>query len=66
MSLRSSTKDKNSSRDIDDWPIEVLKEGRHFYREGKFIVFTALYHKSRGYCCGSACRHCPFNHVNVK
>jgi hypothetical protein len=31
-----------------------------FYFENGLIVFTAAYHKRRGYCCGSGCRHCPF------
>lgn len=30
-----------------------------------FRVFTELAHLQRGSCCGSACRHCPFDHVNV-
>ena len=30
-----------------------------------FEVFTAAYHLRRGTCCGSGCRHCPFDHVNV-
>ncbi|POG67637.1 hypothetical protein GLOIN_2v1779126 [Rhizophagus irregularis DAOM 181602=DAOM 197198] len=30
-----------------------------------YKVMTELYHKSRGRCCGSKCRHCPFNHENV-
>jgi hypothetical protein len=50
----------------DPWPIEVMVEGRHFYYEGSFIVFTAHFHRSRGNCCGSACRHCPYDHENVK
>lgn len=32
-----------------------------FYLEGQFVVFTAQYHRRRGYCCGSGCRHCPFD-----
>jgi len=36
-------------------------ENEDFYREGKFIVFTRLYHLKRGYCCGSRCRHCPYD-----
>ncbi|NCG40795.1 MAG: hypothetical protein GWP30_07380 [Actinobacteria bacterium] len=24
------------------------------------FVFTSGYHLSRGYCCNSSCRHCPF------
>jgi hypothetical protein len=31
-----------------------------------FVVFTEVFHLKRGYCCGSKCRHCPFNHENVK
>ena len=38
-----------------------LIEGEDFYREGAFVVFTAHYHLRRGYCCGSDCRHCPFD-----
>ena len=50
----------------DSWPIAVLKEGRHYYMEGGFMVFTETYHSARGRCCGNACRHCPFEHVNVR
>jgi hypothetical protein len=32
-----------------------------FYLEGENVVFTGEYHKRRGYCCGSGCRHCPFD-----
>ncbi|MBO0859025.1 MAG: hypothetical protein J2P21_11230 [Chloracidobacterium sp.] len=38
-----------------------IVEGEDFYREGDFIVFTRLYHLKRGYCCGSGCRHCPYD-----
>ena len=31
-----------------------------FYFEGSNLVFTAAYHRKRGYCCGSGCRHCPY------
>lgn len=31
-----------------------------FYMEGPYMVFTAAYHRKRGYCCGSGCRHCPY------
>ncbi len=30
-----------------------------------YVVFTKLFHLERGKCCGSKCRHCPFEHVNV-
>jgi hypothetical protein len=41
-------------------------EGIHYYIEvdGKW-VFTETHHKDRGYCCGNACRHCPFKYEAV-
>lgn len=48
------------------WPIPVLREDQHYYMENGFMVFTELYHRARGRCCGNACRHCPFEHVNVR
>ncbi len=35
------------------------------YVENGFLVFTAQYHRRRGFCCGNRCRHCPYAHVNV-
>lgn len=32
----------------------------HYYMDGTRVVFTALYHIRRGYCCGNKCRHCPY------
>ncbi|MGC8905045.1 DUF5522 domain-containing protein [Thermus sp.] len=37
-----------------------LKEGEDFYVEEGRMVFTEAYHRKRGYCCGSGCRHCPW------
>lgn len=37
-----------------------LKENEDFYWENGFMVFTEAYHKKRGYCCQSGCRHCPY------
>jgi hypothetical protein len=33
--------------------------------EDGLLVFTAAYHLKRGNCCGSGCRHCPYEHRNV-
>ena len=41
--------------------IEQLQEGEDFYWEGRAMVFTSEYHLRRGYCCGTGCRHCPFD-----
>ncbi len=44
----------------------ALSEGIDYYLdENGLLVFTAAYHLRRGTCCGSGCRHCPFEHVNV-
>jgi hypothetical protein len=39
----------------------LLKAGEDFYIENGLLVFTALYHSKRGYCCKNGCRHCPFD-----
>jgi hypothetical protein len=39
----------------------ALVEGEDFYREGALVVFTARFLLRRGYCCGSGCRHCPYD-----
>jgi hypothetical protein len=41
-------------------------EGIHYYLENGSVVFTERYHKDRGTCCGSKCRHCPFDPVHKK
>lgn len=35
-------------------------EGEDYYCEGEYIVFTREFHLKRGQCCGSNCRHCPY------
>ena len=39
-----------------------LVEGTDFYYEGRYMVFTEHYLRLRGYCCESACRHCPWGY----
>jgi hypothetical protein len=57
---------KSSSATDLAWPIPELKEDVHFYMENGLMVLTETYHLARGRCCGNACRHCPFEHVNVR
>ena len=40
-----------------------LVEGEDYYLEKGNWVFTAKYLLSRGYCCRSGCRHCPYGFV---
>ena len=30
-----------------------------------FAIMTSLHHRRRGFCCGSACRHCPYDWEKV-
>jgi hypothetical protein len=40
--------------------MDDLIAGEDFYWEGPFVVFTAAFHLRKGACCGSGCRHCPY------
>jgi hypothetical protein len=44
-----NTKDTHSSSENPD-----------FYFEKGLKVMTEKYHLTRGYCCSSGCRHCPY------
>ena len=37
-----------------------------YYFENGLLVYTAAFHRKRGSCCGSGCRHCPFLPPHVK
>ncbi|HEY0007785.1 MAG TPA: DUF5522 domain-containing protein [Tepidisphaeraceae bacterium] len=39
---------------------EALVEGVDYYIERGRWVFTAAYLLKRGRCCGTGCRHCPY------
>ncbi|MEL7221339.1 MAG: DUF5522 domain-containing protein [Bacteroidota bacterium] len=43
----------------------VLQEGLDYYLENGNYVFTEHFHLKRGYCCGSKCRHCPYEYEAV-
>tara|TARA_R110000824_G_scaffold57118_3_gene155649 strand:+ start:1682 stop:1891 length:210 start_codon:yes stop_codon:yes gene_type:complete len=52
----------------DDWVTQLhykefikpkLQPQDFYWKDGK-IVMTEEYHKRRGYCCGSGCKHCPY------
>ncbi len=41
-------------------------EGIHYYiNEQGLVVLTARFHLERGYCCGSGCKHCPYDYERV-
>lgn len=37
-----------------------------WYVENGLLVSTAAHHLKRGYCCGSGCRHCPYEPKHVE
>jgi len=57
-----SNKDFTAAHDM------ACEDGQMMYSDPQtgYKVFTKLAHKKRGKCCGSGCRHCPYNHINVK
>ena len=38
--------------------------GIDYYLENGKYVFTEAYHRKRGSCCNSGCRHCPYGNAN--
>ena len=45
---------------------QKLQEGEDMYfNSDGYMVFTAEYLLERGYCCGNACKHCPYNYKQV-
>ncbi len=40
----------------------VLVENEDYYIENGLMVFTESYHRKRGFCCKSECRHCPYGY----
>jgi hypothetical protein len=52
--FEESTEDEAAETPSD----ELLSDD--FYMENGFMVFTASYHRRRGFCCSSGCRHCPY------
>jgi len=65
--FNSATENKNSEpvSEKTESQSSPLVEGIDFYIEDGLYVFTEKFHKNRGHCCGSACRHCPYGHENV-
>ena len=40
-----------------------IPEPGEYYFEGPNMVFTEAYHRRRGWCCESGCRHCPYGFI---
>lgn len=42
------------------------RAGDFYFEAGGLLVFTEAYHLRRGYCCGSGCRHCPYQTETIE
>jgi len=52
--------------EIINWNNKDVPKHTDYYFEKGLIVMTEAYHLKRGFCCGSKCRHCPYEHKNVE
>lgn len=43
-----------------DKPLPGLAPDEYYLDDSGRVVFTAMHHLKRGYCCKSGCRHCPY------
>jgi len=39
---------------------QAFRRGDFYFDQNGLMVFTVAYHLRRGHCCGSGCRHCPY------
>ena len=39
-----------------------IEEGDFYWSKEGYRVFTEQFHRKRGYCCESGCRHCPYGY----
>ena len=58
---------KQAIADIEEVHQKACAECKETYIDPAtgYSVFTAYSHTKRGKCCGSGCRHCPFDYVKV-
>ncbi|MBD2714031.1 hypothetical protein IC231_03175 [Hymenobacter sp. BT646] len=45
---------------VSSFSAQPLQPGDYYFTPEGLMVFTEQYHRRRGSCCGSGCRHCPW------
>ncbi|CAN5271973.1 hypothetical protein BH09BAC2_BH09BAC2_01790 [soil metagenome] len=70
LRLRNSNSDLEISddEDLEKYTLSTYRmdeDEDFYYSETGSIVFTEHYLTKRGTCCGSGCRHCPYDYKNV-
>ena len=56
---------RGPQREIQNRKMKKLTDQDYYFDENGLFVFTAHYHRERGYCCGFECRECPFDYEAV-
>ena len=44
---------------------ELIEEEDYYLNENGLLVFTKKFLLERGYCCGSGCKHCPYDYEDI-
>jgi hypothetical protein len=44
---------------------KLLDDDDFYYNDSGLVVFTEEYLLQRGYCCGNACKNCPYDYKMV-
>ncbi|HEY0262252.1 MAG TPA: DUF5522 domain-containing protein [Chitinophagales bacterium] len=57
---------KNQHKKSTDLNPKKENEEADYYFDNGLLVFTEHYHRKRGYCCKSGCRHCPYGYKKEK
>jgi hypothetical protein len=45
---------------------DKITDKDYYINEHGKVVFTKEYHLKRGSCCGSGCKHCPYEPKHIK
>ena len=64
----AEAKEAKDIADIEEVHACAVRQGKLQYTDPVtgYSVFSQLASSRRGHCCGSGCRHCVYNHENVK
>ncbi|MFT5998462.1 MAG: hypothetical protein ACI81P_000915 [Neolewinella sp.] len=58
-------KKNKPSQEEEEPPVNAEEGTEDYYFENGLLVMSATFHRKRGFCCGNACKNCPYDHVNV-
>ena len=44
----------------------LLSEDYYIDEKTGYVVFTEVFHRKRGFCCGNKCKHCAYEPMYIK